>query len=98
MKIKNIKNEYSLYFRLLKYTNKNLILFIICTIISGIAVFLIFSSIGILLSNIVGAINGENTQDYSLSLIYILVIFIFAILSSFSDIGFVYVEQNCKFY
>ena len=96
MKIKNIKNEYSLYFRLLKYTNKNLILFIICTIISGIAVFLIFSSIGILLSNIVGAINGENTQDYSLSLIYILVIFIFAILSSFSDIGFVYVEQKLQ--
>lgn len=96
LKNKNIKNEYKLYFRLLKYTNKNLILFAICTLISGIAIFLIFSSIGVLLQNIIGIINGEINQNYLFNIIYILFIFIFALLSSFSDLGFVYIEQNLQ--
>lgn len=90
------KTPFQLYFRLLKNYPGNTLLFAGCTLISGITIFLIFSSIGILLTNVVALVNGDMAFNASQAILYIVIIIIFSLLSSFSEVGFVRVEQNLQ--
>ncbi|MBS6559833.1 MAG: ABC transporter ATP-binding protein [Clostridiales bacterium] len=92
------EKDYQNYIRLIGYAKKHIPLFVICTILSGAMVFLIFSSVGVLLSSVVGAVSGESSQTSSHMFVYIIGVFGFSLLASFSQLGFVHIEQKTQLF
>ena len=90
------EKDYQNYSRLIGYAKKQIPLFIICTILCGAMVFLIFSSVGVLLSSVVGVVSGESSQTSSHMFVYIIGVFGFSLLASFSQLGFVHIEQKTQ--
>lgn len=92
------EKDYQNYSRLIGYAKKQIPLFIICTILCGAMVFLIFSSVGVLLSSVVGVVSGESSQTSSHMFVYIIGVFGFSLLASFSQLGFVHIEQKTQLF
>lgn len=86
-----------LYGRLVREGKKQIPLFAVCTVISGLAFFLIFSSVGFILTQIVSvAANEAEFESMTRIAVYLSVIAGFAVLSGFSMVGFTYIEQKVQ--
>lgn len=91
-----MKTPYKLYLNLLKYSRRYIPFFLLCTLVGGIAVFLIFSSAGILLKEAAALTENTSTPDISKILMYLSVIVAFSLFSGFSRTGFAYIEQKLQ--
>lgn len=91
-----VKKDYQSYVRLIGYAKKQIPLFVVCTLICGAMVFLVFSSIGVLLSSVVAAVSGEKSQNSFVMLLYVIGVFGFAMLASFTQVGFIHIEQKTQ--
>lgn len=90
------KKDYQSYMRLIGYAKSQIPLFVICTLICGAMIFLIFSLVGVLLSSVIAAVSGEKMQGISSICIYVVGIFGFAMLASFNQLGFAHIEQKTQ--
>ena len=89
------KNTY--YKRLRNYRRPYLGLYTFCTILNSITLFLIFSSVGILLKEILNISVQKVDVDTLIKLLfYILGIILFSFGSSFSLVGFTFIEQKIQ--
>ena len=71
---------YKLYKRLTAYLKPYLPLYILCSLINGGALFLIFSSVGVLLREIMEiSVGTGNTESLSRMLIYLVIVIQFRI-------------------
>lgn len=85
------------YFRLLKYGKGKLWISVICILTSGVATFLLFSTTGVLLQDVVKMNNGEPLSAIlKRCIVYIAFVIVFAILSGFAPIGVVYVQEKIR--
>ena len=92
-----IDHSFILYMRLVKENRNQVPLFIFCTFINGFALFLIFSSIGVLLTQIVSmATNYVSHGSLVNIVIYLVSIFLFALLAGFSMVGFTQIEEHTR--
>lgn len=90
-------SPFALYGRLVKESKNQIPLFVLCTLISGSAFFLIFSSVGVLLTQVVSmATNEAGTESMKKVVAYLLAIVAFALFSGFSLAGFIYIEQKVQ--
>lgn len=88
---------YELYKRLTVYLKPYLPLYVFCSLVNGGAIFLIFSSVGVLLREIMGiSVGTGSAQSLSQMLIYLAVVMGFAVISSFALLGFTYIEQKIQ--
>ncbi len=88
---------YKLYKRLTAYLKPYLPLYILCSLINGGALFLIFSSVGVLLREIMEiSVGTGNTESLSRMLIYLVIVIGFGVISSFALLGFTYIEQKIQ--
>lgn len=89
--------EAMLYSRLLEYLKPHLPIYAICTLIGGLAAFAIFSSIGVVLRQLIAAVQQDfisaNLRTIAL---YIAAVFAFGFLSSFAFAGFMTIEQKIQ--
>lgn len=91
------QNTYrQLYKTLLGDIKKSTFLFAACTLIGGITVFVIFSSVGILLRSVTAVFSSHTLPEIPKFLLYIAVIIGFSLLSSLSSVGFAYIEQELQ--
>ena len=90
-------NPFTDYKRLVKKCGKQIPLFAICTILYGFAFFLIFSSVGVLLTRIVEAASGtaEEGTLYNMAA-YLLFVIVFSVCASFAAVGFVKIEEHVQ--
>ena len=71
--------EFTLYRRLVRKTKKYIPLYTACTLVNGFAMFLIFSSVGVLLQNIFSQVTGDRDIVEAREVgFYLLIICIFA--------------------
>ncbi len=90
-------HSFTLYWRLISRCRRWVPLFTLCTVICGASFFLIFSSIGVLLSQIVSAASGSGEPVVLEKVFwYLLMIFMSALLGGFSMSGFIYLEQHIR--
>lgn len=88
---------YKLYKRLTVYLKPYLPLYVFCSLVNGGAIFLIFSSVGVLLREIMGiSVGTGSAESLSQMLIYLTVVMGFAVISSFALLGFTYIEQKIQ--
>lgn len=89
--------EAMLYSRLLEYLKPHLPIYAICTLIGGLSAFIIFSSIGVVLRQLIAAVQQDfisaNLRTIAL---YIAAVFAFGFLSSFAFAGFITIEQKIQ--
>lgn len=90
------KDEYQVYYRLIEYVKEKIALFILCTVVSGVSVFLIFSLTGVLLKEIVAMVGNQIKEFSPILPFYIGGIVVLGILSGFAQTGFIYIEQILK--
>lgn len=90
------KDEYQVYYRLIEYVKEKIALFILCTVVSGVSVFLIFSLTGVLLKEIVAMVSNQIKEFSPILPFYIGGIVVLGILSGFAQTGFIYIEQILK--
>ena len=87
----------SVYRRLVRKTKKYIPLFTACTLVNGFAMFLIFSSVGVLLQTIFSHVTGEgDIVDVGEVGLYLLAICIFAFAGAFATTGFTYIEEKSR--
>lgn len=90
-------SDFRLYRRLVSKTKKYIPLFIACTLVNGFAMFLIFSSVGVLLQTIFSYVTGDGdiveVEEVGL---YLLVICVFAFAGAFATTGFTYIEEKSR--
>ena len=93
-----VKNgDFRLYRRLVRKTKKYIPLFTACTLVNGFAMFLIFSSVGVLLQTIFSHVTGEgDIVDVGEVGLYLLAICIFAFAGAFATTGFTYIEEKSR--
>lgn len=91
-----MKKEYGLYFRLVNYCKKYSIQFVLFTIINAITIFLVFSSIGVIMQEVLSAIQGKNVLNIYQILLYLGGIFLFTIIAGFTGVGFEHIEQKTQ--
>ncbi len=99
MKERNSKKNKALleYKKLVEKCKRHIPLFTLCTILNGFAFFLIFSSVGVLLSQILAATMGNYEQEMMYKMIYyLMIVIIFSISAGFSAIGFVKIEEDVQ--
>lgn len=90
-------NAFVLYHKLVQKSRKWIPLFALCTAVTGFSLFLIFSSVGVLLTQIVSAAqNGSGLESLKKAILYLAVVVIFALLAGISMTGFTYIEQNVQ--
>lgn len=90
-------SPFVLYRRLVKESKKQIPLFVLCTLVSGVAFFLIFSSVGVILTLIVSmATNEAGFENMTRVVAYLLAIVVVALLSGFSMVGFTHIEQKVQ--
>lgn len=88
---------FTLYGKLIKRSRKYIPLFIICTILNGLAFFLIFSSVGVLLSQVVSVAEGQAGAELAGKMAwYLMIVTVFAGLGGFSAVGFTEIEEKMQ--
>ena len=89
--------EFTLYRKLVSKTKEYIPLFTVCTIVNGFAMFLIFSSVGVLLQNIFSQVTGDRDIVEAREVgFYLLIICIFAFAGAFATTGFTYIEEKSR--
>lgn len=89
--------EAMLYSRLLGYLKPHLPIYAICTLIGGLAAFAIFSSIGVVLRQLIAAVQQDFiSANLKTIALYIAAVFAFGFLSSFAFAGFMTIEQKIQ--
>ena len=90
-------SENQLYKRLLGYLKPFLPLYAICSLVNGMALFLVFSSVGVLLREVVGSVSGtDGTGKVWQMVLYLVGIMAFSVISGFALLGFTYIEQKVQ--
>lgn len=93
-KVVSVKNAIKIYTRLLKYQKSKLWISIPCIVASGVSTFLVFSTTGVLLRNIMQISTGKPLQEVlKQSILYVLIVLIFALISGFAPVGVAYVQE-----
>lgn len=98
-----MKQEYRvrpvvLYTRLLTMQKPYLPLFVVCSVLYSVAIFLIFTAVGVLLRSVLQLAQGEvGTATVGQMGIYLIAIACFAVLSGFSSVGFTWCDQRMQF-
>lgn len=86
-----------LYKRLIGYLKPYMPLYAICSLVNGIALFLLFSSVGILLREVVkNSAAIADREKLIQTFLYLLGIICFTALSGFAVFGFRYIEQKIQ--
>lgn len=67
-----------------------------CTFLNGIALFVLFSAVGVLLTQILALATGDNAFTGKAPLLYIVLVLILAALSGFAAVGFCSIEQRVQ--
>lgn len=89
--------EAMLYSRLFGYLKPHLPIYAICTLIGGLAAFAIFSSIGVVLRQLIAAVQQDFiSANLKTIALYIAAVFAFGFLSSFAFAGFMTIEQKIQ--
>ena len=95
--MRNYAKKITYYKRLRNYRRPYLGLYTFCTILNSITLFLIFSSVGILLKEILNiSVQKVDVNTLIKLLFYILGIILFSFGSSFSLVGFTFIEQKIQ--
>ena len=90
-------SDFRLYRRLVRKTKKYIPLFTACTLVNGFAMFLIFSSVGVLLQNIFSYATGDGDIVEAGEVgLYLLAICAFAFAGAFATTGFTYIEEKSR--
>lgn len=90
-------NAFVLYHKLVRKSRKWIPLFAFCTAVAGFSLFLIFSSVGVFLTQILSAAQtGTGLETLKKAILYLAVVVIFALLAGASMTGFTYMEQNVQ--
>ncbi|MDO5350849.1 MAG: ABC transporter ATP-binding protein [Lachnospiraceae bacterium] len=90
-------NAFVLYHKLVQKSRKWIPLFVLCTAVAGVSLFLIFSTVGVFLTQIVSAAQtGTGLETLKKAILYLAVVVIFALLAGASMTGFTYMEQNVQ--
>lgn len=82
------------FMRLLSYMHSRILFYAGCTAIEGFSVFLVFSSIGVVLKSIVSAASGEETVSVITLMLYLVGVGIFSCLAGFTGAGFARCENK----
>ncbi|MSS63244.1 ABC transporter ATP-binding protein [Velocimicrobium porci] len=91
------KKDLSLYQRLLSYEKGRITIVLISVVIGGISTFLIFSTIGVMLQNIIRISELPDANNILKDTVsYLLFVFLFSIISGFAPVGVAYGEEYAK--
>lgn len=95
--MKNYVKALNYYRRISEYQKPYAILYIFCTLLNSLMLFLVFSSVGVLLREILNVSVENFDKNVLLKFgLYIIGILVFSFCSSFTLIGFVYIEQKIQ--
>lgn len=90
-------SEHQLYKRLSRYLKPFLPLYAVCCLVNGLALFLIFSSVGVLLREVMEtAVGAGGTEKLSQMAIYLVGVLLFSAISGSALLGFTYIEQKIQ--
>lgn len=92
----NLK-EIHLYKEVVYSGRRYIPLFAVCTMISAVSSFVLFSSVGVLLSNVVALATEQNSEQvFQKTSLYLFFTLLFSLLSSLSTPGFSYIEGGLQ--
>lgn len=90
-------SEHQLYKRLAGCLKRFLPLYAVCCLVNGLTVFLIFSSVGVLLSGVMEIAAGTGgTEKLPQMAAYLVGVLVFSSISGFALLGFTYIEQKIQ--
>lgn len=90
-------NEFHLYGAIVRKGKRYIPLFTACTAVSAVSNFMLFSSVGVLLSNVVAVATQQSaSQAFDQMKLYIIIVLLISLLSSLAGPGFSYIEGNLQ--